>query len=794
MVVRKLDQNSFPRSLGLLIEGLTLMHIEFVEIQNFRKLKAIRIDFTPETTVFVGANNSGKTSAIEALDCFLVHRGSFTANDFTLSNWIAINKIGADWEAVANQPNSAGPSLADWETVLPSLDLWLNVEADEIHYVKDVLPSLDWKLGRLGVRLRLEPENLEELYKEYLSAIRRANETKKAATCRTGSDLQEVALWPRRMHDFLDRRLGTFLKVRAYSLDPSKVSPPVNGIAFPQPLPAGIEPIDGDPLKGLIQIDPISAQRDFADASNRDRLGSGEHRETRRLSTQLRSYYDKHLNPLVESPEPSDLDALQAIQAAEKLFDLKLSTSFSAALREVENLGYPGVTDPKLTIATRIRLTDGLDHDAAVQYDVIPGNAIGSSGPLRLPENYNGLGYQNLISMVFKLMSFRDGWMKVGKAAKKASTETGESYSQPPLHLVLIEEPEAHLHAQVQQVFINKAYELLRAHENLRTNTKLRTQLIVSTHSSHVAHECEFKCLRYFRRRPPRAAGEVPITTVVNLSEVFGDTTSTQRFVTRYLKTTHCDLFFADAAILVEGPAERILVPQFVRKDFPELSQSYITLLEIGGSHAHRLQPLIEHLGLITLVITDLDAAESPAGKAVPPARNKGQVTRNATLKKWIPGKESLDDLLNVNGIQKIKSYDGFSVGVAYQFPVQIQLKGESSPNEALPNTFEDALVYDNLRVFSELKGNGTIKQFSDAMGKETTTEALGKSMFGILENAKKAEFALDLLTLPEEPWPIAPPTYIREGLAWLQDQLRRKQEQLLVPSLPPAAEAEVAE
>lgn len=40
------------------------MHIKFVEIQNFRKLKSCRVDFEEETTVFVGANNSGKTSAM----------------------------------------------------------------------------------------------------------------------------------------------------------------------------------------------------------------------------------------------------------------------------------------------------------------------------------------------------------------------------------------------------------------------------------------------------------------------------------------------------------------------------------------------------------------------------------------------------------------------------------------------------------------------------------------------------------------------------------------------------------
>ena len=70
------------------------MHIQFVEIQNFRKLKSIRIDFASKTTLFVGANNSGKTSAMEALGYFLVDQSNFTTNDFTLSNWMRINEIG----------------------------------------------------------------------------------------------------------------------------------------------------------------------------------------------------------------------------------------------------------------------------------------------------------------------------------------------------------------------------------------------------------------------------------------------------------------------------------------------------------------------------------------------------------------------------------------------------------------------------------------------------------------------------------------------------------------------------
>ena len=48
------------------------MKIEIVELGNFRKLQNVRIGISEEKTVFVGANNSGKTSAMVALRYFLV--------------------------------------------------------------------------------------------------------------------------------------------------------------------------------------------------------------------------------------------------------------------------------------------------------------------------------------------------------------------------------------------------------------------------------------------------------------------------------------------------------------------------------------------------------------------------------------------------------------------------------------------------------------------------------------------------------------------------------------------------
>jgi GTPase SAR1 family protein len=130
------------------------MRIEFVEIGNFRKLISTRIGLSADKTVFVGANNSGKTSAITALRYFLVdrERSSFCFNDFTLSHWPGIDAMGADWE-VAHVAQHALPE-PEWDAFLPFLDVWMQVEENEVHYVQGILPTLDWAGGRLGVRVR----------------------------------------------------------------------------------------------------------------------------------------------------------------------------------------------------------------------------------------------------------------------------------------------------------------------------------------------------------------------------------------------------------------------------------------------------------------------------------------------------------------------------------------------------------------------------------------------------------------------------------------------------------------
>ncbi|CAN7772898.1 AAA family ATPase [Variovorax sp. LjRoot175] len=773
------------------------MHIQYVEVGNFRKLQAARIDFSEKTTVFVGANNSGKTSAMVALRRFLVDRANFSINDLTLTHWAKLDAAAVTWGMPADETEK---EAFDWGAVLPHVDVWLNVPMNQLHYVQKILPTLDWDGSHIGVRLRYEPKDMEALKREYLAARAAAATVMNAAQpggeapaeeAVAATDTDAFVLWPRSMMDFLSRRLRSTFEVRAYLLDPAKLTDPKGGEAFPQTIPDGSDPIDGDPFKGLIRIDEISAQRGFGFAPTSARGDDDEDDSAvhggKKLSSQLRSYYAQHLDPF-DQPEPKDLDALQALHDAQTAFGKRLATSFSVALKELENIGYPGVTDPKLTITTNIKPVDGLNHGSAVQYEVPTHLAVGGYVH-RLPEDSNGLGYQNLVSMVFALMSFRDKWMRVGKASR--STDTEQTLI-PPLHLVLIEEPEAHLHAQVQQVFIAQAYQVLRKHDNLKESDELRTQLVVSTHSSHLAHEADFTSLRYFRRMPVKdVAGSVPISSVVNLSQVFGSEDQTERFVKRYLKVTHCDLFFADGAILVEGPAERIVVPHLVRKrdEYEYLRRCYITWLEIGGSHAHRLKSLLTHLGLNTLIITDIDAKDAN-NKAVPPLRGAGLRARNETLKTWIPKEESLDALLEKTPADLVSSdSSGYGVRVAYQQPIQATFKTEV-PAEALANTFEDALVYENIELFRAMKGTGLVGRFRDALEKSADLQELADKVAHALGQGGKAEFAMDLLD-SDEIDKLKVPSYIDGGLLWLAQQLQRKEDDIAGKiTLMPVAEA----
>lgn len=710
------------------------MYIKKIGIRNFRKLKKVAIDIQADTTVFIGANNSGKTSAMTALRYFLKFNGNtFNIYDFTISNHSKIKKIGKMLEEETDEAPKAR-NLSLWKDILPSLDLWFEVGDDDLQYVSHLLPTLEWTGGVLGIRLQYEPKDIAEFYSAYKISHTHVEELKSKAKEGFNADL-----FPKDMLDFLKQNLQKYFVMRFYMLDPEKKEENQDAIG---------ELIEENPLTGLICIDEINAQRGL-----NDEIEDASVSDKRRLSQQLTEYYNIHLNP-EKDPNEEDLKAIAAIYKAKNAFNDSLEMGFKPALEELGTLGYPGFYNPHIKINPQIKPTDGLDHSSALQYE------LDGCKDSFLPENYNGLGYQNLIFMAFKLIRFRDSWLKIGK--KKVTRSIEEPIEYPPIHLVLVEEPEAHLHPQAQQVFIKQAYKILTNRKEIEIGN-LTTQLIITTHSSHITHECNFYDLRYFRRSLP-TTGEVQSSSVLNLSTTFGSDKNTERFVSRYIKLTHCDLFFADAVILIEGEAERILLPHFLRK-IDYLNKSYISLLSIGGSHAHRLKPFMEALEIPALIITDLDAIDTEK-KSVPVARGNNQRTSNDTLKNWIPEKESIDELLNLSPDEKEKNKP-FPLRVAFQNPIMV------NDEERRPYTFENSLIFTNKEVIDKVPdAKGMIKKAQNISDEESAFKTIRDGTF------KKAEFALDLLYLPNFD-DIKIPEYISEGLDWLKNILKPKLEQI---------------
>lgn len=720
------------------------MKIQSIHIRNFRKLKNCHIDFGEKETVFVGANNSGKTSAISAIVWFLKSNEKFTLKEFTATNWALIDELGDKWLAKAPVDDTLLDSH-QWDDIVPSLDIWIDVADGEQYKVNHLIPSLStWDGKKVGVRGQYVPKDVTTLYSAYKEA------KGKALALQATEEWEKASspnLFPINLCDFLGKgsNLRDYFDVKYYIIDPA-IEPADEDKVQPTP----DEALDNNPLEELIRVDTILASRDFSDPEGQ----SDSDIDT--LSKQFQKYYSSS-NSEEEVLTPSDLELVSGIAKANETYDAKLTKTFETPVKELRNIYYPGFQNPEIKICSKIQIEEAIKHDSAVQF------AIQGMAELALPEKYNGLGYRNLISIYLKLMDFREKWLKTLSEGKNIE----------PIHLVFVEEPEAHLHAQAQQVFVKKAFETLCNNQVIKDHPWLKNQLVLSTHSNHVVNELDLNCMRYFRR-VMYAGDKIPVSNVINLSSTFGAEDETEQFVTRYIRLTHCDIFFADAVILVEGPAEKILVPSFLTK--ADLDSYYISVIEVNGRHAHSFRSLIDKIGIPTLIVTDIDATETiaDAGKekqvSVITAKGKGYKTGNPSVQNWLPGKVLIDDLMALDG--KEKTVD--NVRIAFQTPISVKWNKEKEEyTEICPYTFEDALIFTNLELFRQdgLKKMGTITTIANLLKKNTSAVDLQKAIFAKLENKgsfKKADFAISLL-YKKDFYEIIAPAYIQEGLEWMK-------------------------
>lgn len=417
------------------------MKIHSIHIKNFRKLKNYHIDFGEKETVFVGANNSGKTSAISAIVWFLKNNEKFTLKEFTATNWALIDRLGDQW--LTNDP--IDDTLLDshqWDDIVPSLDIWIDVADGEQYRVNHLIPSLStWDGKVVGVRCQYNPKDVKRLYVDY-------KETKEKAIALQSTEEWKKAsspdLFPKNLCDFLAKgsNLRDYFEVKYYIID-FAIEPTDEDMVQVTPN----NDLEKNPLEELIRVDTILASRDFSDPEGQ----SDSDIDT--LSKQFQKYYSNS-NSEEEVLMPEDLELVSGIAKANETYDAKLTKTFEMPVKELKNINYPGFQNPEIKIRSKIQIEEAIKHESAVQF------AIQGMAELALPEKYNGLGYRNLISIYLKLMDFREKWLKALSEGKNIE----------PIHLVFVEEPEAHLHAQAQQVFVRKAFEALCNNKTIREN------------------------------------------------------------------------------------------------------------------------------------------------------------------------------------------------------------------------------------------------------------------------------------------------------------------------------------
>ncbi|KRG77390.1 ATP-dependent OLD family endonuclease [Stenotrophomonas ginsengisoli] len=753
------------------------MSLRFIELTGFRRLEMIQMEIDQKTTILVGANNSGKTSILAALRHFLADGSPFGAFDISLSQWPKLRAFGKAWEALLEDPLTVSGDEEHWEqqlqsllSAMPTLDLWFDAEAGMYHYVAPFLSKFSWKGGAVGIRLRLEPASTAEELKQLAWVYRAAREPVKDM----GAD---SLAWPIDLLDFWLREPSRLGQVRAYKLDAE--NNPIAGFkTYVTPtLAANAIHIERKHLSRVIRVDFVAAQRGLGSEEAESRSASGPHR-VGMFSNQLLKFARQHLN-VSSSGHSQRADLIKAVADAQRDLDKKIHEAIADSVEEVKELGYPGLHDPQeIRFRTRIQTADLLDHGTAVQYSMQK-----ESLEELLPEYSIGLGYQNLQSLSYQLVSFKAARLKPDKE------------SPAPVHLVMIEEPEAHLHVQVQRIFSDKAHKLISPVG--ADVSALNSQLLISTHSSHLAHAENFDRLRYVRRIAKSSASPMPTTEVVNLGQVFGDDKKTRQFAERYFRVQHTDLLFANAAIFVEGVAERMLVPLFMERDFKDLSSRYVSFLDIGGSHAHRLKPLVEKLRIPTVIITDVDPCEEEVGKpkkngeptkklvAVANTGQAGLQCGNPTLRGWHPKLQKLDDFKSPTDAQLVWSETAEClVRFAWQLPV-------AEADGSWPSSFEDSLVLSNISWF---KGLMDEKVGDDGLEIEPPTGALGsvakavanagsvaemvaalhKVMHGSLNKGELAASIFEKLASDES---VVCPKYIADALAWLQAQLEPSKE-----------------
>jgi predicted ATP-dependent endonuclease of OLD family len=659
------------------------VHIHQAKIKNFRLLADVALIFEERTTVVVGRNNSGKTSLSEVMRRFL-DEGPTT---FQLEDF---SSACYDQFCAALEAHQQGKSEPDVRLILPVIELQLLCRYD----------AAQLELGPLApFVIDLDPSCTD-------ASIITRYELKDGAIADFFDGLPSGDLDTEGRLTFfrtIRERIPSGYTLKTWAQDPND---PENRR---QMAPAA--------LRSLVKTGFINAQRGLDDVTSR---------ESDVLAKVLEGLFTTATSAMADTADRAIAEALtNAVQDIQTQIDTNFSGQLRGLMPTLQSFGYPGLGGQEMRTETTLNIKALLSNFTKVRY--------AGYGGVALPESYNGLGVRNLIFILLQLVGFYKAFR-----AEMVS---------PGMHIIFVEEPEAHLHPQMQEVFIRQLNKIAQQLGNEAEDAATwPVQFVVSTHSSHIANEAGFETIRYFLgTEVPGAGTGIRQTRIKDLRlGLTGTPEPDRRFLHQYLTLTRCDLFFADKAVLVEGLSERLLLPVIIGKlesaepQTPKLSTQYLTIMEVGGAYAHLFFKLLDFLELRTLIITDLDSVVAAGGTAC--AVHAGTTSSNACLKAWF----AEDEPFTLSGLLAKVDEDKANGRNRIAYQCAEVTEGPCG------RTFEDAFILTNAVHFGL---TGTTR---DEM------ETAARTMAG---SFKKSEFALKY-AITETNW--TTPKYILDGVRWL--------------------------
>ncbi|MFJ6619042.1 AAA family ATPase [Kitasatospora sp. NPDC091335] len=668
------------------------MRLTQVQVTNFRALKHITVRVEDHATLIVGRNNSGKTSFASLFDRFYgTDETRFVPEDLHTSRIAQIRKaFGRYVEAQktpAEDPELRERLLDEARGLLPEIRLLARISytvEDDLALLSEIILDLDE---------RCFDANLEAVH-----AVKRPDEFL-AHIKETRARQKQAFSWQK----YLRKNFSSFFGTTYWAVSANA--------------PSVRREISSTTARRIITVRTIQAQTKFDDTPAD---------KTRTLSKTFEAFYKANSG---EDQRDQNIESIDtALSVASESIDKAYGDLFTPFLGTLQVFGV-GSIDPLQVprIVTQIEPGAILRGSTRIQYP-------SPDGTHHLPEGHNGLGYSRLI---FTLMQVTDFILTCQR-----------SKPRPALPLLFIEEPEAHLHPQMQEVFINSIKRFLEAGNS-------SVQSFITTHSSHIVASSGFSAVRYFDSNGPDIVVKDLSTFQANTKKTGSQGAMTMRFLTQYMQLHRCDMFFADKVILIEGTVERLLLRPMISKCAPKLESQYISIIEVGGAFAHRFKELLEFINVPTLIITDLDSVDPTAknGRCSPDTGNA--VTSNHTLKSWLPRKKEIKTLLDLPEEDKSTG----RVRVAYEVP----------EHDAVPcgRSFEDAFIVANAELFARNLDMLVLKgAFTAVAGPAPSSDDITSNAYEIAERLSdtKTDFAFDILLM--DGWTV--PRYIREGLEWL--------------------------